>query len=294
MRTPGTRFTSIVTALVMLLTAVIFLPCSTVKAGAESRENPFDKQDDKEVVYDRSKWIQPPEWNCPTIDPRDYEGHTMLFVDKIGVDDKAAGKKQRIYFSICNAEDPVSMMKFHVFYDTRLKVELSDKGKPMHPGNAIAGFTNDSAVIEDGQLAFYAYSPTDVKLDHGTLFMVDFVIPEDCEPGDFYPIGFSYVDDGIVRDLFINSARDDLGKLHMTYLFTKGIYNGYLYLMGEPVVKKADLTLKAPRDGEKCTSDPKAWFGDIPSDVNITDLIWAESSTMIRGTDDDTFKAGNS
>lgn len=216
----------------------------------------------------------------------------MLYFDKIGVSETAAGKTQRVYCSISNAEDPVSQMKFHVFYDTRLKVKNNSQGYPMNPGKAVADFSTGSAMIKEGQLVFYAYSPTDVKLGRGSVFTIDFEIPEDCEAGDLYPIGISYVDDGIAYDTFMNSAQDDLGKLHMTYLFTKGIYNGYLKILGEPRIKKADLTLKTPRDGVKCTTDPKEWFGKIPSGVNVTDLMWMETNSLTDITEDDTFKKG--
>ncbi|SFC40776.1 dockerin type I domain-containing protein [Ruminococcus albus] len=292
MRTTRTRLFSFAAAFVMLLTLAAFFPCCAVKSGAEALENHFDKQDDQEVIYDKSKWIQPREWNSPKIDPKNYEGYTMLYFDKIGVYETAAGKTQRVYCSISNAEDPVSQMKFHVFYDTRLKVKNNSQGYPMNPGKAVADFSTGSAMIKEGQLVFYAYSPTDVKLGRGSVFTIDFEIPEDCEAGDLYPIGISYVDDGIAYDTFMNSAQDDLGKLHMTYLFTRAITNGYLRILGEPRIKKADLTLKTPRDGVKCTTDPKEWFGNIPSGVNVTDLMWIESESMALGTEGDVFEEG--
>ena len=198
------------------------------------RENPFDRQDDTEVLYDRNSWVQPESWNCPTFDPRDYPGYIMLFCDKIGLEpDEARGQTQRIYFSIVGDMEPVSSMKFHIFYDTRLKIKTDGSSEPLKPGKAVSEFTTGSAVIEEGQLAFYAYSPTDIDLQDGCLFTADFIIPENAGPGELYPIGFSYVDDGIAYDMFLNTAMDDASKLQMTYLFTKGLYNGYLRMLGE-------------------------------------------------------------
>ena len=72
----------------------------TAYAYNEGAENPYNKQDDKMVKYDGSKYVQPPYWNEPHIDPRDYDGGIMLFLDKIGLEKEyAKGNAQRVYFS---------------------------------------------------------------------------------------------------------------------------------------------------------------------------------------------------
>lgn len=201
---------------------------------ADASENPFNKQDDKEVPYDGSRWIQPNDWNCPTVNPKDYQGGIMLYFDKIGLEPAyAPGKTQRVYVSITGADEPVSYAKFHVFYDTRLTVKPNVKGEVMNTGKAFEGFSTGSAMIAEGQLAFYAVSDDAVTLPASSLFTIDFIIPENAEQGELYPIGIAYEDDGIVADSFISSAKDHAGMLQMTYLFTKGIYNGYIRIIGE-------------------------------------------------------------
>lgn len=237
-------------------------------ASAGESENPCNKQDDREVPYDKTRWIQPRDWNEPVIDPRDYDGGIMLFFDKIGLEPEyAPGKTQRIYFSLVGATEPVSMMKFHIFYDTRLKVKENAKGEVLNVGNALQDFTTGSAMIEEGQLAFYAYSPKDIELDRGCIFTIDFIVPETAEPGEVYPIGLSYVDDGIAYDTFINSAKDGAGKLQMTYLFTRGIHNGYIRIIGE---KKTT----APTT----TADPKK---KRKGDVNLDTLVDVSDAVMV-------------
>ena len=88
-------------------------------------------------------------------------------------------------------------------------------------------------MVEEGQLAFYAVSSEDTELPDASIFTIDFIIPENAEPGEIYPIGIVYRDDGIVADTFINSPHDEAGRLQMTYLFTKGMYSGYIKMMGE-------------------------------------------------------------
>jgi len=199
----------------------------------ERLENPYNKQDDMEVAYDGSRWRQPKEWNTPTINPKDYKGGIMLYFDKIGLEPEyAQGKVQRIYFSITGATEPVGYIKFHVFYDTRLKVKENSNGEVITPGNALKGFTTGSSMIEEGQLVFYAYSEN-TMLSDSSLFTIDFVVPENAEQGEVYPIGISYIDDNIAYDTFINSEQDEAGRLQMTYVFTKGIYSGYIKINGD-------------------------------------------------------------
>ena len=98
------------TALILFL---LICYVSAVRASAQT-ENPYNKQDNTEVAYDRSKWVQPPEWNTPPINPRDFEGYVMIFADKIGLEpEDAPGKPQRVYVSIVGDLVPVNQMKLH-------------------------------------------------------------------------------------------------------------------------------------------------------------------------------------
>ena len=267
------RFISAITSLGFLFSVYHFFtdnmiktnsitPLATISAGdhisavsGEVYENPFNRQDDAEVPYDRKSWIQPREWNSPTIDPRNYKGGIMLFFDKLGLEpDYAKGKVQRIYFSITGATEPVSHIKFHIFYDTRLTVKENSNGEVITTGKALQDFTTGSSMVEEGQLVFYAYSD-DTMLNNGSIFTIDFIVPENAEQGEVYPFGISYVYDGIAYDTFLNSEQNDAGKLQMAYVFTKGIFNGYIKINGE----------------KKTTSVPPAEYtlGDVNNDSQI-------------------------
>ena len=248
----------------------------SVHAAGES-DNPFDKQDDTEVPYDGKRWIQPKEWNVPTINPKDYEGGIMLYCDKIGLEPEyARGKVQRVYFSITDADEPVSYVKFHIFYDTRLKIRENSAGKVITTGKGLKSFTTGSAMIEEGKLAFYAYSSEDTLIDKSCLFTIDFVVPENAEQGELYPIGIAYEDDGIVADTFINSRKDEAGKLQMTYLFTKGIYNGYIKILGE---KKTTTTVTSAVTST--TVKPVPTPGYSTGDANGDGKIDANDATLV-------------
>lgn len=277
------RFISVITGFVCLLSVCRYFPDSIVKADSETAAiaaagsymgayNPCNKQDDREVPYDGSRWIQPVEWNVPTINPRNYKGGIMLFFDKLGLDpDYVRGKVQRVYFSLVGATEPVSLIKFHIFYDTRLTVKKNSDGELVNVGKAINDFTTGSAMIEEGQLAFYAYSE-DTMQSRGSIFTIDFIIPENAEQGDLYPIGISYVDDGIVADTFIGSEKNAAERLQMTYVFTKGIYNGYIKMNGE---KKTTTTtaVTVTTTTTRSVSEGEYELGDVNGDglVNAVD-----------------------
>ena len=240
----------------------------TAYAYNEGAENPYNKQDDKMVKYDGSKYVQPPYWNEPHIDPRDYDGGVMLFFDMIGLEPEyAKGKVQRVYFSAVGIEEPVNMARFHMFYDTRLKVKPNSDGKPVTNGTLLKDFTTDSVLIEEGQIEYYAYSET-AAYEKGSIFTVDFIVPEDAQPGDVYPFGIVFVEDEVGPDLFINKAQDAAGRLQMTYVFTKGMYSGYIKIIGEKPTTTTTSTT-APATTTTAPPKPENKLGDPNFDGKI-------------------------
>ncbi|MBR3420740.1 MAG: hypothetical protein IKG98_01545 [Ruminococcus sp.] len=245
-----------------------------------SSDNPYNKQDDEEVLYDGSSWVQPKEWNTPKIDPRDYEGGIMLFFDKIGLEPEyAKGKVQRVYFSVVGVEEPVNMMRFHFFYDTRLKVRENPKGEVVTAGTSVEGFTTGSVMVEEGQLEFYAYSE-ERSVQKGSIFTVDFVVPEDADSGEVYPFGIVYVVDDVGKDLFIDRAQSGAGRLQMTYVFTKGLHSGWIKIAGEK--RKPALMLGDPNgDGKVDAKDATFVLGEyaLRSTDGVTEPLPLEIET---------------
>ena len=280
------RFISAITGLAFVFSVCHCSPDSIIRTDsalystsvAESRhtavgtdsglENQFNYQDDMEVPYDRKSWIQPREWNSPKIDPKDYKGGIMIYFDKIGLEPEyARGKVQRIYCSITGATEPISSLKFHIFYDTRLTVKENADGEFITAGRGLNSFTTGSSMIEEGKLVFYAVSEN-TDLDQSCLFTIDFIVPENADQGELYPFGISYVDDGIAYDTFINSEQDDAGKLQMTYVFTKGIYNGYIRMNGEKKTTTA-TTVTTTTTTTAYISPDEYTLGDVNGDGRI-------------------------
>ena len=257
------RAFAVITVMVMIFGITAFAGGTVIRAAAYDDDDRIALwQENKEVPYDGRYWIQPDEWNCPKIYSRDYEGGIMIFFDKIGLyPEYAKGNVQRVYVSVVGAQEPVSMMKFHIFYDKRLKIKKNSKDQVITAGRGVEKFTTGSSMVKEGELAFYSYSNEDIKLDDSCLFTIDFIVPEDAKPGDIYPIGMSYIDDGIVCDLFINSAKDYSGKLQMTYLFIKGIYNGYIKILdpGEyPVYDESSSVAESSSKKDSSVNESRA------------------------------------
>lgn len=216
-----------------LFTAPALAVAEDTSSVAAETENRYDKQDDQEVSYDKTKWVQPSDWGDAEIDLSEFKGGLILFFDKVGIPaDYARGTVYRMYCSVFDVKEPVEMIRLHIFYDTRLKVQENSNGSVITPGRMFKGFLTGSSVIQEGELEFFAYSP-DSQIEDGTLFTIDFLIPEDAQTGNLYPVGIEYVVDDDGNDLFINRAKDDAGKLQMAFLFNKGISSGYISILEE-------------------------------------------------------------
>ena len=212
-------------------------------------DNPCDKQDNKEVPYDGSKWIQPTKWDLDPIDPDEYTGNAKVWFDKVTIPyDEAAEKAKKgepitVNLNVSGAANTVFMIIFHrVFHDTRLKVVPNYNGKVLTKGGALIDFDEIIANHYDGQYEFSALARDDILRD-GVIFSIDLKLPENVKPGDLYPIGLQYYNDGYITDMFDSEDRDYDGKLQMAYIFTKGIENGYIAVDGTPA--SADIRFDA-------------------------------------------------
>ena len=172
------------------------------KSSKTDLENPFDKQDNKEVVYDDSKWQQP-KWlgNVP-IDPNDYKGNAKVWFDKVTISYEEAMKKAKdaepitINLNVSGVENTVCDVRFHCFHDTRLYSDITR-------GDALVDLVEYSKRIANGLYVLDALEVDDkLQLQNGIMWSIDFVIPKNVQPGDLYPIGIQYVE----KDRFIDNS----------------------------------------------------------------------------------------
>ncbi|MBR5684286.1 MAG: hypothetical protein IKW96_13615 [Ruminococcus sp.] len=119
---------------------------SALSANKQAGYNPCNKQDNKEVPYDGSKWLQPKKWGSTKVDPNNYKGKAKLWFDKVSItvnDARSmadAGEVQRICFHASGIQDKVSTMEFHIYYDARLTSQKIGRS-PILAGGAAADFS---------------------------------------------------------------------------------------------------------------------------------------------------------
>ena len=192
--------------------------------------NPCDKQDDREVPYDGSYWVQPEKWHEDTIDPNDYKGNARVWIDQKEVEKTDAGKEVTIDVHVSGAYGEVSTIVFHVYHDTRLNALFDDyEDSYLIPGDAVKSFyVREENRIENGQFRFVAISDGN-KLREDVIFSIKFRLPENLKGGEVFPIGLQYY---YGDDQFINYEQNHDGMLLMTHMFTKGIENGYIKVAG--------------------------------------------------------------
>lgn len=201
--------------------------------------NPFNLQNNKEVPYDGTKWEQPSDWRDEKIDLNGYTGNEKVWFDKITITENEAKYmvKNRIPkiidLNVSGAAGKVSTIGFHTYYDTRLTIKyIDEKNKEFaESGDAIKkDFTGMWSMISDGKYNFVVSSSGD-NLKDGVIYSVDFYLPDNAKAGDLYPVGIQFWTDGTASDIFCNQSKDYEGKRMMTYMFTKGITNGYIKIL---------------------------------------------------------------
>lgn len=213
---------------------------SVIGQNKTAADNYCNKQDNKEAPYDSSYWIQPTKWMSDPISPDDYEGNVRLWFDKFTLSASEAkslisgNKTVPVKFHVKGAAKKASVLAFHVIYDTRLTPvnQGSSKNSKMKAGYAIEGkFSSLETQIDNGCISWVSSAADDILYD-GVIFSMEFRLPDNAKAGDLYPIGIRYDYDGITSDLFYNSRQDYEGKQMMTYVFNKGIENGYIKIEG--------------------------------------------------------------
>ena len=217
------------------ITAVIFsaalTACMASTTAIAASDNYCDKKDNKEAMYDGSYWKQPSSW-LEKLDPAEYGGSgPEIKIDKIEIGvSNAPSSIQSVRFSYLGPEQEVSTLSFHVYYDTRMMPCVGRKGHYFNDSHdALLDFNIEDSLVQPGEL-FVTASSSGNNLYAGNMFSVDFQLPADAASGDIYPIGIVYKQEGERNDLFLDADNTRAGRLHMAYVFSQGIENGYIKL----------------------------------------------------------------
>lgn len=262
----------------------------TAFAASTPMANYCDKQDNAEVKYDGSYWKQPTAWNVAAIDPSSYNGSgAEVVIDKVEVDEKDAPNSIQTVNIVYNGpEEKVSSIAFHILWDTRMEIQKQKGGRTViSNADSLFDFASVETPIEAG-LVSIASSAGGNNLYKGTMYTMQFKLPADAKAGDVYPVGIRYQYDGKTGDLFYDADQTQAGKLHMAYVFSQGIENGYVKVKGVPTTTTTTTTTSTTTT--TTTSSTTTTTSTSPVTTTTTSNVGGSDTTTTTST---TGKAGS-
>ncbi|MBQ6180313.1 MAG: NPXTG-anchored protein [Ruminococcus sp.] len=264
----------------------------TAFAASTPMANYCDKQDNAEAKYDGSYWVQPTAWGSTKIDPSSYSANgPEVKIDKIEVDASVAPNSiQTVNISYDGPEKVVSTIAFHILWDTRMEVQEYRGNQVSDAQDALNGFSTQVTKIEPG-LVSVASSAGGNELYAGKIYKMQFKLPADAKGGDIYPIGIRYQYDGKTGDLFYDENQSANGKLHMAYVFTQGIENGYIKVTGGTTTTTTTTTPTTTTTTTTSTSTTTTTTAPVDTTTTTTAPVDTTTTTAGNGTTTTTKKA---
>ncbi len=205
-----------------------------------------------------------------------------ISIDKVEVkEDGAAGSTVPVKFKVSGASGKYASVGVHFVYDQRLtignitqpkSIVNDETGDETYVGSS--GLSLSQSKIEPG-LAFFAFMGSDNNGQDGELVTVRFTLPEDAKGGDLYPIGVEFMSNATAEDGFGDVPRTDAGKLMQAYVFTQGIENGYISVVGEEP--------SSEEESSEASSEEDTTAEDTTAEDN-TDATNAEETTGAQTT----------
>jgi len=270
----------------------------------EARDNYCNNQDNEEAEYDGSYWVQPSAWGSTKIEPNVYNGNgTEIKISKITViDSNAPGSVQTVNISYNGPDEVVSSIAFHILWDTRMEIQECRGNVVQDANDALNGFATLATEIKPGIVAVVSSAGGD-NLYAGDMYTMTFKLPTNAKAGDLYPIGIVYKYDEKFGDLFYNADQNNAGKLHMAYVFTQGIENGYIKVVADNTTSTTTTTTSTTTT-TITTTQPQIEdydLGDVNNDgmVDGSDATWVlrEFGNVLAGKGEsfapEQFKAGD-
>ena len=267
----------------------------------EARDNYCNIQDNEEATYKGSYWVQPSAWGTTKIDPNAYNGNgAEIKISKITVKaSNAPDSFQTVKISYNGPEKVVSSIAFHILWDTRMEIQEYRRNVVQDANDALNGFSTLATEVKPGIVAVVSSAGGD-DLYAGDMYTMTFKLPTNAKAGDLYPIGIVYKYDEKFGDLFYNANQNNAGKLHMAYVFTQGIENGYIKVVADNTTSTTTTTTTTTIT----TNQPQIEdydLGDVNNDgtVDGSDATWVlrEFGNVLAGKGEsftpEQFKAGD-
>lgn len=146
---------------------------------------------------------------------------------------KEYDNKTEISVKVKGADMKYASTGLHICYDNRLTIAENKYGYPdIEKGNAIKYLNmalsdeNPSSSEYGMKEIFLATSGNNCYGMNGTMWTINFILPDDVQEGDIFPIDIVYKENSETADMFSNVTNNRDGQLMSAYTFTKGIFNG--------------------------------------------------------------------
>lgn len=183
------------------------------------------------------------------------EPEPLIGLSVINISAEQAEKNPEIPVSliVSGVEGKYAVTEIWTSFDDRLEIETDDSGEPVVAVTGNSGGmlvqtapsryldNSTSEIVDLNGVRFISSAPENMGKD-GTLFKVKVKLPEDVKAGDEFPlkvvpVGRETVNNDFVDSVFTNADNDSEGKSMQEKIFSQGICNGCIRIVGnsEPI-----------------------------------------------------------
>ncbi|MBR3759374.1 MAG: NPXTG-anchored protein [Ruminococcus sp.] len=227
-----------------LAVSAVAVSTTSMFASAETLSNPCDLQDNKEAAY-VDFYSTSPNTKITAAEAANAETKLNITIDKIDLtlEQAKANPVQTVNFNLAGEELKISTFGLHPIWDTRLTVEKSGL-KYVKRQDAFSEFSfgEDVSNLDKGYLTVTGMCDMEAN-STGSMFSINFRIPDNAKAGDLYPIGIRYQNPGNTMDQFTGLKYDSEACMLMeAYVFTQGITNGYIKIQPEATSSSTSST----------------------------------------------------
>ena len=141
-----------------------------------------------------------------------------------------------------NSKRQYNNVAIHLSFDNRLSIPNFKLSSTIKDGDAISNWEKMGAIKENDNAFLLSASVDDKKFYDGVLCTFPLTLPNDCKPGDIFPIEIKYDPQG--ENHFCNDCKNnEEGQLMEAWLFTKGIIHGYIKIKDDTVTTTSLSTI---------------------------------------------------
>ncbi len=179
------------------------------------------------------------------------ESEPLIGLSVINISAEQVEKNPEIPVSliVSGVEGKYAVTEIWTSFDDRLEIETDNSGEPVVAVTENSGGmlvqtapsryldNSTSEIVDLNGVRFISSSSENTGKD-GTLFKVNVKLPEDVKAGDEFPlkvvpVGRETVNNDFVDSVFTNADNDSEGKSMQEKIFSQGICNGCIRIVGD-------------------------------------------------------------